>query len=209
MLKGKVLNISKYRLSQFLKANLFSLIGLAFLAIGIIVGLVVFNDFAFFPDILKKYFSSYISFRQNNSFLKIVFNSFLQSIYLFLIIYVFGTTLFGVVLVPVSIAFFGVFYGAAVAYLYTEFALKGVAFNAMIFLPASILLLLLLIFASRTAMIFSLHIARLTLPNLLRGDLALQFKEYSLKILLISSGGIVVGLLDGLTAISMLKFFEF
>lgn len=209
MLKGKVLNISKYRLSQFLKANLFSLIGFAFLAIGIIVGLVVFNDFAFFPDILKKYFLSYISFRQNNSFLKIVFNSFLQSIYLFLIIYVFGTTLFGVVLVPVSIAFFGVFYGAAVAYLYAEFALKGVAFNAMIFLPASILLLLLLIFASRTAMIFSLHIARLTLPNLLRGDLALQFKEYSLKILLISSGGIVVGLLDGLTAISMLKFFEF
>lgn len=209
MPKGKVLNFSKYKLLDFLKSNLYSLICFAFLVIGIVLGLALFDDLNFLFSFLKKFISGYISYRQNNGFLKIVFNSFIKSLYCFLMIYVCGTTIFGVVLVPVSLTIFGVFYGATVAYLYSEFALRGVAFNAMIFLPSSLILLLLLIFSSRIAILFSLQIAKLTLPNMQTGNLVYQFKEYSLKTLLLSSTGLVAALLDGLTAITLLKFFEF
>lgn len=209
MSKGKVLNFSKYRILEFLKNNLYTLIGFVFLTIGIILGLVLFDEFDFLTKFLKGYFSDYISFRNSGGFLKIIFNTYFKSLYLFLIIYVCGTTLFGVVLVPAFITFLGLFYGSSIAYLYSAFALRGVAFNAMIFLPSSLVLIILLIFASRTAMLFSLQIAKLTLPNSFSGNLVYQFKEYSLKVLLVSFGGLIVGSLDGLTAISLLKFFEF
>lgn len=209
MSKGKVLNFSKYRILEFLKNNLYTLIGFVFLTIGIILGLVLFDEFDYLTEFLNGYFSDYISFRNSGGFLKIIFNTYFKSLYLFLIIYVCGTTLFGVVLVPAFITFLGLFYGSSIAYLYSVFALRGVAFNAMIFLPSSLVLIILLIFASRTAMLFSLQIAKLTLPNSFSGNLVYQFKEYSLKILLISFGGLIVGSLDGLTAISLLKFFEF
>lgn len=209
MPKGKVLNLSKYRVLEFLKKNLFSIIGFAFLTVGVILGLSLFDDFKIIPEYLNGYFSSYIGYRNSSGFFAVSFKSFLSSLYLFLIIYVFGTTIFGVVTVPICVTLFGFFYGAAVAFLYSEYALKGVAFNAMIFLPSNLILLLFIIFASRYAMIFSLDIAKLTLPNGISGDLSLQFKEYSLRILVLTLGGLLAALIDGLTSSGLLKFFEF
>lgn len=209
MQKGKVLNLSKYRVLEFLKTNLYTIIGFAFLTVGVISGLALFDDFKIISQCLKGYFSSYIGYRNKSGFFAIVFKSFLHSLYLFLIIYVFGTTLFGVVTIPICVTVFGFFYGSAVAFLYSEYALKGVAFNAMVFLPSNLILLLFIIFASRYAMIFSLSIAKLTLPNGISSDLTLQFKEYSLRILVLTLGGLLAALIDGLTSLGLLKFFEF
>ena len=120
-----------------------------------------------------------------------------------------GTSLFGVVTVPLTVFGCGVFYGSAVAYLYFEYALKGVAFNAVIFLPSSLVLLLFLVFAARLSLNYSIELARLTMPNAMCGDLFLQFKDFSIKFLLLTLGSISAALLDGLTATSMLRFFEF
>jgi hypothetical protein len=47
------------------------------------------------------------------------------------------------------------------------------------------------------------------MPNAMRGDLFLQFKDYSIKFLLLTLGSVLAALIDGLTATSMLRFFEF
>lgn len=209
MQRGRVLNLSKFQILGFLKANAYSLIGCLFLGLGVTLGLILFNDFEVFPTLLEKFFGSYIDLRQSSKFLKIVFHSYFQSLLLFLFLFISGTTLFGVVTVPLITSLCGFFYGSAVAYLYATFALKGVAFNAVIFLPSSLVLLIFIIFTARLAMMFSLQIARLTMPNTMQGDLYLQFKEYSIKFLLLTLGGFSAALLDGVTAVSMLKFFEF
>lgn len=209
MQRGRVLNFSKYRLLEFLKANLYLLIGFLFLIIGVIFGLVFFDNFKIITNYLKDFFDGYISLRQNGSFLKITLMSFLKSVLLFVVLFICGTSLFGAVTVPITLFICGGFYGSAVAYLYAEFVLKGVAFNAVIFLPSSLVLLLFFVFASRLSFNYSIELARLTLPNSMHGDLFLQFKDYSIKFLLLTLGSFSAALIDGLTATSLLKFFEF
>lgn len=209
MQRGRVLNLSKYQVLSFLKANSYFLSAFLFLGIGVVFGLIFFDDFKIISYFLERFFTDFISLRRDGSFLKIVISSFIKSIFIFLFLFISGTSLFGVVTVPLMLSFSGFFYGCAVAYLYSSYALKGVAFNAVIFLPSSIILILFMVFAARHAMIFSLGIAKLTLPASLGGDLFLQFKDFSLKFLFITLGSISAALVDGLTAISMLKFFEF
>ena len=209
MQRGKVLNFAKYQIFEFLKANAYSLIGVLFIALGICLGLSLFDNFKIITYLIEKFFSLYVSFRHESKFFKIVLYSFLKSLLLFFLMFVSGTTLFGVVTVPLTLSFCGFFYGSAVAYLYSSFAIKGVAFNAVIFLPSSLVLIIFFIFAARYSMIFSLNIARLTLPNGMQCDLFLQFKDYSLKFLFLTLGSISAALVDGLTAVSMLRFFEF
>ncbi len=209
MQRGKVLNFSKYQIISFLKTNAYFLICVLFLSLGICLGLTLFDDFKIVTYLLEKFFALFISLRQESKFLKIVFYSFLKSLFLFFVLFASGTTLFGVVTVPLTLSFCGFFYGSAVAYLYSTFALKGVAFNAVIFLPSNLLLIIFIILISRYAIMFSLDIARLTLPNSMQGDLYLKFKDYSLKFLFLTLGSISAALLDGLTAVSMLRFFEF
>lgn len=209
MQRGRVLNLSKYQVLTFLKANSYFLIGFSFLGIGVILGLVFFDNFKIVSYFLEHFFEDFISIRQDSKFLKIVFSSFFKSLFLFLFLFISGTSLFGVVTIPLTLSFSGFFYGSAVAYLYSSFALKGVAFNAVIFLPSSIVLLIFIVFAARSALCFSLNIARLTMPNGAGGDLFLQFKDYSLKFMLITLGSVSSALVDALTAVSMLKFFEF
>lgn len=209
MQRGRVLNFSKYRLLEFLKTNIYLLIGFLFLSIGAILGLIIFDDFKPVTSFVKQFFEDYISARQSGKFLKIVLLSFFKSSLFFMLLFMSGTSLFGVVTVPLTIFGCGAFYGSAVAYLYFEFALKGVAFNAVIFLPSSLVLLLFLVFASRLSLGYSVELARLTMPNAMRGDLFLQFKDYSIKFLLLTLGSVLAALIDGLTATSMLRFFEF
>lgn len=209
MQRGRVINFSKIKIFEFVKSNLYLFIGFLFLIIGAVLGLVIFDDFKLLTNFIKQYFENYIDIRQSGTFIKIVLLSFAKSLSVFMVLFMVGTSLFGVITVPLSVLICGVFYGSSVAYLYAEFALKGVAFNAVIFLPSSLVLLIFLIFASRLSLIFSVELARLTLPNSMRGDLFLQFKEYSIKFLLLALGSVSAALIDGLTATSMLRFFEF
>lgn len=209
MQRGRVLNFSKYRLLEFLKANIHLLICFLFLSLGAIIGLIIFDDFKIVTSFLEQFFKDYITARETGRFLKITLLSFFESLLVFMLLFMSGTSLFGVVTVPLTILGCGAFYGSAVAYLYFEFALKGVAFNAVIFLPSSIVLLLFLVFAARLSFCYSIELARLTMPNSMHGDLFLQFKDYSIKFLLLSLSSISAALIDGLTATSMLRFFEF
>ena len=203
MQRGRVINFSKIKIFEFVKSNLYLFIGFLFLIIGAVLGLVIFDDFKLLTNFIKQYFENYIDIRQSGTFIKIVLLSFAKSLSVFMVLFMVGTSLFGVITVPLSVLICGVFYGSSVAYLYAEFALKGVAFNAVIFLPSSLVLLIFLIFASRLSLIFSVELARLTLPNSMRGDLFLQFKEYSIKFLLLALGSVSAALIDGLTATSM------
>ena len=208
MQRGRVINFSKYRILDFIKSNLYLFIGFLFLILGALLGLIIFDDFKLVSNLIKQYFENYIGLRQTGTFIKIALLSFVKSLAVFMALFMAGTSLFGVVTVPLTVFICGTFYGSSVAYLYAEFALKGVAFNAVIFLPSSLVLLLFLIFAAKLSLIFSVELARITLPNSLRGDLFLQFKDYSIKFLLLALGSISAALIDGLTATSMLKFFE-
>lgn len=209
MQHGRVLNLSKNQMVLFIRENIMSLLCVLLLVIGVSLGIVLNGQFQSVTYFCKYFFDDYISFRKGSSYFNIALSSFFKSILLFLFVFISGTSLFGTVSIPLLIGFDGFVYGSAVAYLYSTFALKGVAFNAVIFLPSNLLLIIFLIFACRYAMEFSMCLARLTFPNSMQGDLFIQFKEYSLKFLFLILGSVSAALLDGLTATSMLRFFEF
>ena len=209
MNRGRVLNLSGVRVLEIVKTNAHSLICFLVLIIGVIFGLFMFDDFEAVTIFLEGFFNDFLKSRDGKSFIRIVLSSYLNDLLLLLIIFISGTTLFGVVTVPLSLSFCGFFYGSAVGYLYSSFALKGVAFNSVIFLPAVIVLLLFLIFAAKHSLIFSLQIARLTLPDSPQENLYIKFKDYALHFLILTIGAISSALIDGLTSVTMLRFFEF
>ncbi len=208
MNRGRVFSLSGVKVLENLKTNAYVLICFSFLVLGIFCGLILFDNFSFLEGFFNDFFSQFIKERENSKYLKIVLHSYLKTLLLFLPIFVFGTTIFGVVLVPISMLFYGYFYGAATAFLYSAFALKGVAFNSVIFIPSVILILLFLVFAARHSLEFSLSLAKLTLPDVLGENLFIKFKGYSLSFFLLCLGSLSAALLDGLVSVSLLKFFE-
>ena len=142
MQHGRVLNLSKNQIISFLKSNALSLICVLFLVIGVSLGIGLCGKFSIVTSFCKQFFDGYISLRQSGSYLNIAVSSFLKSLILFLFVFIGGTTLFGTVCIPFFISLDGFFYGSAVSYLYSSFALKGVAFNAVIFLPSNLLLII-------------------------------------------------------------------
>ena len=74
----------------------------------------------------------YLSKRMDCSFISSFASSALTFVISLLICFVFGASMMGVAVIPVFIGIIGFWYGSIASFLYSVYALKGVAFNALI-----------------------------------------------------------------------------
>ena len=120
-----------------------------------------------------------------------------------------GASVFGVITVPCFVLIKGFIYGGITAYLYSEFALKGIAFNAVVFIPSIIIFIIVWLVASREAIRFSLKLSSLTLNNTMPFSLSDDFKDYGIKYLIFAAVVILSALADACISVSVLKYFSF
>ena len=202
MRRGRVLNLSRFRFNEFfLKNGLFTVLCLLFI-IGIILGAVIWDNTSNLSNFSKSYYDEFLNSRIQTEFFKIFVNSFFSSLSIAVIIFVSGSSMFGVVLVPCILIYKGFKYGALAAFVYSQNALKGIAFNAVILLPYTCILTLILIFLSVEAVKFSFNLSKLTFPSSMPQNLFLNFKIYFIKFLIfdviISFSAIIDALLSKL-----------
>lgn len=208
MQRGKVLNLSRLRFTEVLFKNKLLIISLAVFLAGIIFGIISVGKYKNLTDFSAGFITDFMDLRNTEKFSKILLSSFFNSVTVLIVFAVFGTSMFGVVTVPFLLSVIGVIYGNITAYLYSEFALKGIAFNAVIFLPSVIVFLIVLLLASKEAVNFSLKISSLTFSKSGLYNLTLEFKKFLISFLLFISAALVSSLIDAVISCSFIKYFQ-
>lgn len=209
MQRGKVLNLSRLKFTGFFLENKILIIGLLLFIFGIVFGVSAVSDYSKITDFAKNFVDEFIELRNDATFFRIFLNSFFSSAMILLVFLILGTSIFGVVTVPFSVAVYGMFYGTIVSYIYSEFALRGIAFNAVIFLPSSIIFIIVLLLACREAVNFSLKISSLTVSKTVSYNISNQFKRFLIMLLIFVGLSIVSALVDATVSSAFIKYFNF
>ena len=208
MQRGKVLNLSRLRFTEVLFKNKLLIISIAVFLAGIIFGIISIGKYKNLTDFSSGFITEFMDLRNTEKFSKILLSSFFNSVTVLIVFAVFGTSMFGVVTVPFLLSVIGVIFGNITAYLYSEFALKGIAFNAVIFLPSVIVFLIVLLLASKEAVNFSLKISSLTFSKSGLYNLTLEFKKFLISFLLFISAALVSSIIDAVISCSFIKYFQ-
>ncbi len=209
MQRGKVFSINKLKITAFFAENKLLIIALFVFLVGIILGVFVFDSDSNVSRLTENFIKDYINLRLNNGYFKIFLNSLFTYLLILMIFLIFGTSMLGVVVVPFVMCLCGIFFGNTTAYLYSEFALKGIAFNAVIFIPSTIVFAVCLLFACAQAMGFSLKISSLTVTNSVSYNLTNRFKHFLIMFLIFAGACVFSAVCDAAISGSFIKYFDF
>lgn len=209
MQRGTVVNINNFKcVLKFFKDNKSHLLLSGFFVLGLLLGIYFNLRFSLFENWNKEYIQEYISERSGSNFFKITISSFFNSMLFIFLAFSFGGSIFGVFLVPVCVALKGVLYGGVTSFLYSQYGLQGIAFNAVLIIPPAFVFLFGFLFASLEALDFSLTVLKLTFPKSVSTNLYFKFKKYCMKYLVISLIVLLSGIFDALISTNFLTKFN-
>lgn len=209
MRKSATINLNSLKLVTAIKINYPIIIFSLIFVIGVVGGtlLIKYN-----PTVImaaETMFHEFLQCRTSNGFFKVVLISFLDLLPLCLVIFLSGTSLIGVVLIPVSICYKGVMFGIVSSYLYVTYMLKGIAFNALLFVPTNLISALTLIFCAKISFSFSLVLLKSSLPRGQMVNLYNQFQSHCKKYVFCTLILIISALVDALMSVGFIKLFNF
>ncbi len=207
MQKGRVLRLRGFGVLDFLKKNSFLITVTLIFTVGFFIGIFTLDNFIGLKRYSENYVSDYISFRINSGFWSVFLNSFLKYCAMLFILFLLGTSLFGIIIAPTAILVKGIINGGISSYLYSQYALKGIAFNAVIFIPPTITFLIVLLIGTRESVKFSLKLSSLTLSKTFPFNLSEYFKNYTLKYLILMACALACALLDAIISNGFIKHF--
>ncbi len=206
--KGRVLSLRKIKNANFLTKNKALFIMLLIFAAGIFISCITYSAKRPLLNWEKIFTALYLK-RTGAGFLKLLGLSILTYFSVLVIFFVTGTSIIGVAAVPLVLFMLGFINGGIMSYLYSGFALKGIAFNAIIILPPAVIFFVACFFAAKSAFEFSLLLSRLTLTRTGAGGHILDFKDYCAKFLLLLLVIIITSLVDAGISGMFIKFFKF
>lgn len=204
MRKGKVLSLKNFKLTEFVTKNNILAVLVVLIVAGVSVGIFTESRIQVLSNYSTTYVERFIALRSGESFLSVALSSFMSSALVLLVLFAAGTSMLGVILVPFIAALIGLFYGGISALLYSEYSVKGIAFNAVLIVPSAFVFLIALLLAGRESMRFSLLMAKMTLPGSPAVNLAFDFKNYCGRYLFIAFILLASALTDAVLSCSFL-----
>ena len=204
MQKGKVLSLKNFKLADFVARNNILTILVVLIAGGIAVGIFTQSKIQLLSEYSADYLERFIALRSGESFVSVALSSFMGSALVLLLLFAAGTSMLGVVLVPLLTAVRGMFFGGVSALLYSQYAVKGIAFNAVLIIPSAFVFVIALLLAARESMRFSVLIAKISLPGSPSVNLAFDFKNYCGRYLFIALIALASALTDAVLSCSFL-----
>ena len=204
MRKGKVLSIKNFKLTEFVTKNNILAVLVVLIIAGVSVGIFTESRIQVLSNYSTTYVERFLALRSGESFLSVALSSFMSSALVLLMLFAAGTSMLGVILVPFIAALIGLFYGGISALLYSEYSVKGIAFNAVLIVPSAFVFLIALLLAGRESMRFSLLMAKMTLPGSPSVNLAFDFKNYCGRYLFIAFILLASALTDAVLSCSFL-----
>lgn len=208
MRKGRVLSLKSFALTEFLQKNYILLIIFFFLGLGIILGTFRFDSTDFWKSYFNDYLGEFISRRSEASFWRVFITCFLEALSQLFLLFLLGTSFFGVITIPAAMLLKGFLQGGVAAFLYSQYGLRGIAFNAVILIPSTLAFLIIAAFFSREAVDFSLKLSSLTLNRAMAQNLSLEFKGYCIRFSFFAVLILVASVLEALIAVGLIKNFS-
>ncbi len=208
MRRSTVVNLRRVKIAEFIcKNHILFLLTFALVA-GIVAGTATVVRLENIQSITKSLLVKFVDVREDKPFMYVLLNSFLSSLLYTVAVFVSGASMLGVVVVPFVVLVRGFAYGGLLSYLYMTYALKGIAFNAIIVIPPAIIFLIGLLFAAREAVGFSLKIARLSLPHSSPSSLYVDFKMYCGRFAFYCAIILISAITDAVLCCSFMGFFK-
>jgi len=134
---SRVLSLNGVKAVNFLKEN-GSLIFLTLIfVLGVLSGALFFEKQIAVADYAKNQFTNFLTLRQEGTFFSIFFASLINLLIYFGAVFISGTSVVGNIVSPFVLLWFGFNFGTLSTHLYGGYALKGIAFSAIILIPAS------------------------------------------------------------------------
>lgn len=205
MKKGTVLSLKNLNFTDFMAKNNILVILVILFVLGLFAGTFSGSKINALSEYSEDYLKRFISERTNAAFVSVTLDSFMGSALTLLLTFAAGTSMLGVILVPAIFLLRGALYGTVSAILYSEYSVKGIAFNAVLIIPAAIIFIIALILASRESIKFSLVISKMTLPGSPSVNLSIDFKNYCGRYLFICLLVLASALVDAVLSCSFLS----
>ena len=209
MKKGTVFSLRKIGLYDFLMQYKFQILLCILFCAGFISATFIYSKSDDFSNYISSEFVFLLERRINKKFFYALSYSFVSYFSLLFFIFISGTSLFGIILVPFIVFSIGLIYGGFSSFLYAEHALKGVAFNAVFLVPTIIILSACIFFSAKESLQFSLRMAKLCVQKNTCVNLSAEFKflcgKYILSVFIL----ILLSLIDAALSVSILNLFNF
>ncbi len=176
---------------------------------GLLCGaLVIKSANAALSELIGSLVENLILQRNAQKFWLVFWNAFLTVLPYFLVLFLFGVSPAGPAVVPAVLFIRGLGAGLINGYLYRFFGIKGIAFSALLILPAALIVSFILILASRESFGFSLILARAVLPGSPAIRLSGDFKLYCFRYLFLIGLILIAALVDAVFSVCFLRFFN-
>lgn len=209
MKPGGVVSLKRINSFNFFGKNRLIILMCCAFVVGVIVGTIPFFRETGTTEISHKLFEFYINQRQGLTYFNVFFSALIESFIVAIAFFTLGASVTGVVVSPLMCCCIGIYFGCISSYAYSAFALKGVAFNAIILIPSALGFCICSFFAAKDSFCFSAVILKLLLPKSRPSNLSSEFRSYCGKYIIIVGFYIVVSLIDAAVSTLFLKFFEF
>ena len=209
MRKSATINLNSLKFVTTIKTNYPIIIFSLIFVVGITFGTFLIKYNPTVTLAAETMFKEFLSNRISQGFFKIVLLSFLDLLPLCLVIFLCGTSLIGVVLIPISICYKGVMFGILSSHLYVTYMLKGIAFNALLFVPTNLISALTLIFCAKISFNFSLILLKSSLPRGQSVNLYNQFQSHCKKYAFCVVFLMLSAFIDALMSIGFIRLFNF
>ena len=204
MKKGTVLSLKNLKFTDFMAKNNILVILILLFILGLAAGTFSGLKISVLSEYSDDYLKRFISERTNATFFSVTLDSFMGSALTLLLTFAAGTSMLGVILVPTIFLLRGVLYGSVSALLYSEYSVKGIAFNAVLIIPSAFVFIIAFLLAARESMRFSLVIAKMSLPGAQSVNLSYDFKNFCGRYLFIALIALASALTDAVLSCSFL-----
>ncbi len=209
MRRSTIVNLNTSRFLNTLKHNYLVIIFTVVFVLGIVFGAIWVSRNDTINSIASENFSGYMAVRNDSGVFKIFIASFFNLLPFALLIFLCGTSLVGIALTPIAVCYKGFQYGVMAGYLYKTFLLKGIAFNALMLIPCTIVAAMGLIVSGKLAFNFSYILAKVSIPRGQAVNLYSFFqnycKQFSLTLLIFTLSAAI----DAIMSAAFMNFFTF
>lgn len=209
MRKSAIVNLNSSKFVLTIKSNCLVIIFSLIFVVGVILGTVFVKRNLSILNATNNVFLGFLEDRTTVGFLRIFLTALMDLLPIFLVVFLCGTSLVGVVLTPLAICYKGFSFGILAGYLYKTYMLKGIAFNALIFVPTNLIAALALIYCGKISFNFSLILLRSSMPRGQSVNLYNNFQSYCRSYTLSACFLFVSALTDALMSVGFIKLFNF
>lgn len=201
-----ILNLNRIKLLNNISKNPRIFLFFVLFLLSLFCGCLLFNN-EIFSNFGKSIFDFYYSKRIGNSFhSNLIFYFLVYFIFLF-ISYLFGTSIIGVAFVPAVIAFRGVSTALFICYIYGNYGFQAITYNLLIFVPATVISVLVLLTGASDCVNLSLNLGRLLFTDckVLNNTLGKKFVVLFFVLTVLS---FIAALINTLLSFAFLKYFS-